>query len=264
MWVNIIWTCEQRWSAAPIVDPTSDSDCEERDLEVVRRHPSGPRFARSGARVSMQIFGGGGLGSSSNGSSHNNAGYRWAEAADNALLSAATAPVTPTTTTTTPPDYEETMHRRTRSLRREPVGATSESIPLSDGHHHLYQQQQQHQHHLNNNNNNNNNMQAQSTTQLVVLPNEGGQPLGIHVVPDYSPLGNELGLLVQGVEPGGRIHRDGRIAVHDRIIEINSHPLKDVPFHRAQELFRNALQVSTLSLFFCITFFGDLVFFFLD
>ena len=251
MWVNIMWTCEQRWSAAPIVDPTSDSDCEERDLEVVRRHPSGPRFARSGARVSMQIFGGGGLGSSSNGSIHNNAGYRWAEAADNALLSAATAPVTPTatTTTTTPPDYEETMHRRTRSLRREPVGATSESIPLSDGHHHLYQQQQ-HQHHPNNNNNN---MQAQSTTQLVVLPNEGGQPLGIHVVPDYSPLGNELGLLVQGVEPGGRIHRDGRIAVHDRIIEINSHPLKDVPFHRAQELFRNALQV--LSLFICITFF---------
>ncbi|EFX86044.1 hypothetical protein DAPPUDRAFT_31747, partial [Daphnia pulex] len=52
-----------------------------------------------------------------------------------------------------------------------------------------------------------------------------------------------LGLLVQGVEPGGRIYRDGRIAVHDRIVEINSHPLKDVPFHRAQELFRNALQV---------------------
>jgi partitioning defective protein 3 len=117
------------------------------------------------------------------------------------------------------------------------VGATSESIPLSDGHHHLYQP-----HHLNNSSNNN--MQSQlATTQLVVLPNEGGQPLGIHVVPDYSPLGNELGLLVQGVEPGGRIYRDGRIAVHDRIVEINSHPLKDVPFHRAQELFRNALQV---------------------
>lgn len=156
----------------------------------------------------MQIFGGGSL-STANGTNGN---YRWAEAADNALLSAATV--------TTPPDYEETMHRRTRSLRREPVGATSESIPLNDGHH-----------------------MTSMTHQLVVLPNEGG-PLGIHVVPDYSPLGNELGLLVQGVEPGGRIHRDGRIAVQDRIVEINSHPLKDVPFHRAQELFRNALQVS--------------------
>ncbi|XP_046455469.1 partitioning defective 3 homolog isoform X7 [Daphnia pulex] len=233
----------KRWSAAPIVDPTSDSDCEERDLEVVRRHPSGPRFARSGARVSMQIFGGG-VGSAANGGSHNNAGYRWAEAADNALLSAATAPTgVATPTATTPPDYEETMHRRTRSLRREPVGATSESIPLSDGHHHLYQP-----HHLNNSSSNNNMQSQLATTQLVVLPNEGGQPLGIHVVPDYSPLGNELGLLVQGVEPGGRIYRDGRIAVHDRIVEINSHPLKDVPFHRAQELFRNALQSRDLRL----------------
>ena len=110
------------------------------------------------------------------------------------------------------------MHRRTRSLRREPVGATSETKPLTDG------------------------VSSAPASQLIVLPNEGG-PLGIHVVPDYSPLGNEMGLLVQGVEAGGRIHRDGRIAIQDRIIEINSHPLKDVPFHRAQELFRNALQV---------------------
>jgi hypothetical protein len=52
-----------------------------------------------------------------------------------------------------------------------------------------------------------------ATTQLVVMPNEGGQPLGE---------------LMQGVEPGGRINRDGRNAVRDRIVEINSHPHKDV------------------------------------
>ena len=212
----------QRWSAAPIVDPQSDSEEERR---VVQRHPSGPRFARSGARVSMQIFGGG------------NSGYRWAEAADNALLSSAVSasPSPSPSASHLPPDYEETMHRRTRSLRREPVGATSESSALlSDGE------------------------AATSCTPaslhspiLVVLPNEGG-PLGIHVVPDYSPFGAEMGLLVQGVEPGGRIHRDGRIAVQDRIIEINSHPLKDVPFQRAQELFRNALQVTWL-LFECFS-----------
>lgn len=168
----------------------------------------------------MQIFGG---------SNSNGTGYRWAEAADNVALSSAAGLGVPSVSITTPPDYEETMHRRTRSLRREPVGATSESSPLSDGHARL----------------------TSSTpspcpvTQLVVLANEGG-PLGIHVVPDYSPLGNELGLLVQGVEPGGRIHRDGRIAVQDRITEINGQPLQDVPFHCAQDLFRNALQVNIL------------------
>ena len=168
----------------------------------------------------MQIFGG---------SNSNGTGYRWAEAADNVALSSAAGLGVPSVSITTPPDYEETMHRRTRSLRREPVGATSESSPLSDGHARL----------------------TSSTpspcpvTQLVVLANEGG-PLGIHVVPDYSPLGNELGLLVQGVEPGGRIHRDGRIAVQDRITEINGQPLQDVPFHCAQDLFRNALQVYIL------------------
>ena len=67
------------WSAAKSV-------CEERDLEVVRCHQSGPWFARSGASFSMQIFGGGGL----------------------------------------------------DGLRREPVGDTSESIPLSDGQRHQY------------------------------------------------------------------------------------------------------------------------------
>lgn len=118
----------QRWSAAPIIDPSaSDSDGLDEENQVIRRHPSGPRFARSGARVSMQIFGGGnGTGQST--------GYRWAEAADNVLLSSAVGSST-AGPIVTPPDYEETMHRRTRSLRREPVGATSESLPpLNDGH----------------------------------------------------------------------------------------------------------------------------------
>ena len=211
---------KQRWSAAPIVDPSASDSEEENSNAVVRRHQSGPRFSRSGARVSMQIFGG---------SNSNGTGYRWAEAADNvALSSAAGLGALPSVSVITPPDYEETMHRRTRSLRREPVGATSESSPLSDGHAHSIGVRST--------------PSPCPTTQLVILTNEGG-PLGIHVVPDYSPLGNELGLLVQGVEPGGRIHRDGRIAVQDRITEINGQPLQDVPFHCAQDLFRNALQV---------------------
>lgn len=224
---NVFWfrlNKQQRWSAAPAaVDASaSESEAEDEPQPAVRRHPSGTArpFARSGARVSMQIFG---------------ANSRWAEAADNALLNSATG----STSSSHPPDYEETMHRRTRSLRREPVGATSESMPSSDG------------------------QLAPCGGQLVVLPNEGG-PLGIHVVPDYSApaggsAGEPAGLLVQGVEPGGRVHRDGRIEVRDRIVEINGHPLRDVPFHRAQELFRNALQV-TISPIFLFRFFS-IVFF---
>jgi partitioning defective protein 3 len=38
--------------------------------------------------------------------------------------------------------------------------------------------------------------------------------------------------LVQGIEPGGRIDRDGRLAVYDRIIEINGQNLLNMPFQR--------------------------------
>ena len=82
----------------------------------------------------MQIFGA------------DSAGYRWAEAADNALLSVATtnnvaaavvgsascsSVIGGQVVTTLPPDYEETI-RRTRSMRREPVGAAT-NTQLSDG-----------------------------------------------------------------------------------------------------------------------------------
>lgn len=67
--------------------------------------------------------------------------------------------------------------------------------------------------------------------ELVVIRNEPG-PLGIHVVPDYDRLGKDRGLLVQGIEPGGRIDRDGRLAIYDRIIEINGQNLLNTPFQR--------------------------------
>lgn len=54
--------------------------------------------------------------------------------------------------------------------------------------------------------------------------------LGLHVVPHYDTLGRELGLLVQGVEPGGRIDQDGRIAVNDIIVSINGSNLVNKPF----------------------------------
>lgn len=67
--------------------------------------------------------------------------------------------------------------------------------------------------------------------EMIVIRNEPG-PLGIHVIPDYDTLGRERGLLVKGIEPGGRIDRDGRLAIYDRVIEINGENLINMPFQR--------------------------------
>jgi len=53
-------------------------------------------------------------------------------------------------------------------------------------------------------------------TEEVIIPNENG-PLGIHVV----PCDDDGRLVVQGIEPGGRIYRQGHLAVGDEIISIN-------------------------------------------
>ncbi|KAF5272242.1 hypothetical protein FQA39_LY01324 [Lamprigera yunnana] len=83
--------------------------------------------------------------------------------------------------------------------------------------------------------------------ELIVIRNEPG-PLGIHVVPDYDRLGKDKGLLVQGIEPDGRIDRDGRLAIYDRIIEINGQSVLNMPFQRVQELFKLSLTATELRL----------------
>ncbi|XP_044753306.1 partitioning defective 3 homolog isoform X3 [Coccinella septempunctata] len=84
-------------------------------------------------------------------------------------------------------------------------------------------------------------------SELIVIRNEPG-PLGIHVVPDYDIYGKDRGLLVQGIEPGGRIDRDGRLAINDRIIEINGQNLLNMPFQRVQDMFKLSLTSSELRL----------------
>ncbi|KAF5279144.1 hypothetical protein FQR65_LT03390 [Abscondita terminalis] len=83
--------------------------------------------------------------------------------------------------------------------------------------------------------------------ELIVIRNEPG-PLGIHVVPDYDRLGKDKGLLVQGIEPDGRIDRDGRLTIYDRIIEINGQSVLNMPFQRVQELFKLSLTATELRL----------------
>ncbi|XP_065930010.1 partitioning defective 3 homolog isoform X5 [Magallana gigas] len=82
---------------------------------------------------------------------------------------------------------------------------------------------------------------------LIHLPNDGG-PLGIHVVPDYDDSGKELGLLVQGVEEGGRVFKDGRLRENDRIIDINGQTLMGVTFSKAQDIFRSAMKDNNIRL----------------
>jgi len=53
---------------------------------------------------------------------------------------------------------------------------------------------------------------------------------------------------VQGIEPNGRVARDGRLAVFDRIVEINGANLLNKPFHRVQEIFKNSLSSGELRL----------------
>lgn len=102
-----------------------------------------------------------------------------------------------------------------RPLRREPLGGTSPPRASSED------------------------------LTRIVIQNEIG-PLGIHVVPSGDPAA--AGLVIQGIEPGGRIDRDGRLAVNDRITEINSYSLTEIPFHKAQEIFKEALFTKELSL----------------
>lgn len=71
----------------------------------------------------------------------------------------------------------------------------------------------------------------------------GKGPLGIHVVPYNDPEEDEAenGLLIEVIEPGGRIHMDGQIRPNDRIIEINGHSLLHVDFLSAQNIFKSVL-----------------------
>merc|ERR1719450_630086 len=108
--------------------------------------------------------------------------------------------------------------RSTHQVRREPLGGSSPP------------QQQSHN---------------KDKLTRFVIHNEIG-PLGIHVVPSGDP--DAAGLLIQGIEPGGRIDRDGRLAVNDRIVEINGYPLTEIPFHKAQEIFKEALFAKELLL----------------
>ncbi|KOC65588.1 Partitioning defective 3 like protein B [Habropoda laboriosa] len=87
----------------------------------------------------------------------------------------------------------------------------------------------------------------QGEIREIVIKNEAG-PLGLHVVPCYDLLGNDQGLRVEGIEPNGRIARDGQIDLHDKIIKINGHNLLRIPFSKVQEIFRTCMSEQCLQI----------------
>lgn len=83
---------------------------------------------------------------------------------------------------------------------------------------------------------------------LICLDPDQKGPLGIHVLP-YCDDGEQCeGLLIKDVERGGRIDRDGRFTVGDRIIEVNDTDLLTVPFEQAQQIIAQALASGDLRL----------------
>lgn len=86
-----------------------------------------------------------------------------------------------------------------------------------------------------------------SEIREIIIKNEAG-PLGLHVVPCYDLLGNDQGLRVEGIEPNGRIAKDGQIDLHDRIIRINGNNLLRMPFNKVQDVFRTCMNESCLKI----------------
>ena len=87
----------------------------------------------------------------------------------------------------------------------------------------------------------------QGEIREIIIKNKAG-PLGLHVVPCYDLSGNDQGLRVEGIEPNGRIAKDGQIDLHDNIIKINGHNLLHLPFSKVQEIFRTCMNEPCLKI----------------
>lgn len=94
---------------------------------------------------------------------------------------------------------------------------------------------------------NNCNESLQEILTELVLPYDLG-PLGIHLIPFHTKNARNQGLIIQGIERGGRIDRDGRLEAGDKIVEINGVSVINVPFQHAQELLRERLNNPELKL----------------
>lgn len=56
------------------------------------------------------------------------------------------------------------------------------------------------------------------------------------------------GVIIEGIEPGGRIDRDGRLAVGDRITAINGLKLSKDSYRNAHNMLKDAMKAPELSI----------------
>ena len=68
-------------------------------------------------------------------------------------------------------------------------------------------------------------------TFYISLPKENS-PLGIHVIPYNTDEEHVNGLLLQNIEPDGRIKRQGVLEINDRIVEINRVNIEQCSFEK--------------------------------
>lgn len=154
-------------------------------------------------------------------------GYKWADAADRAMsLSLRKEPLGANATPDTPLENSPPQHFSTPNSEYPPKSdlLNGNLLILSSS------------------------ADAQKRKTIEIVLNHEAGPLGIHVVPEHNADARNQGLIVQSVEPGGRIDRDGRVQAQDKIIEINGQCLIGVQFQKAQELFREGLKSSELKL----------------
>ena len=83
---------------------------------------------------------------------------------------------------------------------------------------------------------------------LIYLDKHLDGPLGIHVLPYCDDEEQCEGLIIKEIVRDGRIDRDGRFAIGDRIIEVNDQTLLNVNFETAQSLISKALKDTQLKL----------------
>uniref|UniRef100_A0A7N4V218 Par-3 family cell polarity regulator n=1 Tax=Sarcophilus harrisii TaxID=9305 RepID=A0A7N4V218_SARHA len=77
--------------------------------------------------------------------------------------------------------------------------------------------------------------------KLVEVNNNGGGPLGIHVVPFSARGGRTLGLLVKRLEKGGKAEQENLFHENDCIVSINDGDLRNRRFEQAKDMFRQAM-----------------------
>lgn len=69
----------------------------------------------------------------------------------------------------------------------------------------------------------------------------------LHIYLVFIAFRNE-GVIIEGIEPGGRIDRDGRLAVGDRITAINGLKLSKDSYRNAHNMLKDAMKAPELSI----------------